>query len=402
MALTLLTSAVARAQDTAEQTEQQHDMSQMDMSPAGWMFMQDGTFNALFNHQGGPRGGDEMKAPNWWMGMLSRQLGAGQLTLNGMFSVDPLTAGKRGYRELFQAGEAVDGRPNVDHQHPHDVFMQVSATWRAALSDTTSVMLTAAPAGEPALGPVAYMHRASAAAIVFAPLGHHTFDSTHISFGVITAGLARGRWAAEASAFNGREPDADRWGFDLARLDSVSGRLWFRPTEEWTIQVSTGRLVHPEELEPGNVQRTTASTSWTRVGPDSMSAMTIGYGRNDEAGQQAMLAEFTRQRGSSMFSSRFEFVQIAHELLVDDTTASSTSVHANDLDPVAALTVGGLRRLGRWHGLETGVGVNVTGYAVPRDLRASHGAHPFSFQLFVQVRPRVAGMGPMWNMRMGE
>ena len=133
-----------------------------------------------------------------------------------------------------------------------------------------------------------------------------------------------------------------------------------------------------------------------------MSAMTIGYGRNDDAGQQAVLAEFTRQRGPNMFSSRFELVQIAHALLVDDTTASSTSAHADDLDPVAALTVGGIRRVGRRYGLETGVGVNLTGYVLPGDLRASHGTHPFSFQLFVQVRPRVAGMGPMWNMRMGE
>src|SRR3954466_6701597 len=122
LVLMLLTSAISRAQDTPDET---HDMSQMDMSsPAAWTFMQDGVFNGVFNHQGGPRGGTEVKGLDWWMGMLSRSFDAGQLTLTGMFSLDPATVGKRGYRELFQAGEAVDGRPNVDHQHPHDAFMQ--------------------------------------------------------------------------------------------------------------------------------------------------------------------------------------------------------------------------------------------------------------------------------------
>jgi hypothetical protein len=397
--LTLLTSAIVRAQDGDEQT---HDMSQMNMSHSTWTFMQDGVFNGLFNYQGGPRGGDQATAVNWWMGMLSRSVGKGQLTFTGMFSLDPATVGTRGYREIFQTGEAVDGRPNVDRQHPHDAFMQLSAAWRVPLSETTTVNVVAAPAGEPALGPVAYMHRASAAAIVFAPLSHHTFDATHISFGVISAGVARGRWAAEGSVFNGREPDQNRWDLDLGRLDSVSGRLWFRPTDEWTAQVSIGHLVQPEELERGNVIRTTASASWTRTRSDCLSAMTIGYGRNDRAGQQATFGEFTLQRGSNTVSSRLEFVQVDNELLIEDTTPLLTSATGEQLDLLGAVTIGATRRVGRWRGLESGIGVNVSGYAVPEALRATHGAHPISFQLFVQIRPRIGGMAPMWNMRMGE
>lgn len=399
IALALLTAAVVRAQDTQEPV---HDMSQMNMSNSGWMFMQDGVFDGVLNHQGSSRGGNQVTAVNWWMGMLSRPVGRGQLTLTGMFSLEPATVGTRGYREIFQAGEAVDGRPNVDHQHPHDAFMQLSAAWRVSVSDTMTAGVAAAPVGEPALGPVAFMHRASAAAIVFAPLGHHTLDATHVSFGVVTAGVTRGRWSAEASVFNGREPDQDRWDLDVDRLDSLSGRLWFRPTDEWAIQISSGHLVQPEELEPGNVIRTTASASWMRTQPESMSAMTVAYGRNDHAGQQAALGELTRQRGSYTLSSRLEFVQIENELLIDDTTPASTGEHANHLDVLGALTVGAIRRLGRWRGLESGVGVNVSAYAVPAPLRAAYGAHPFSAQLFVQIRPRVGGMGPMWNMRMGE
>ena len=399
VALTVFVAAGAEAQNAPDQP---HDMSHMHMSDSSWTFMQDGVFDGVLNHQGGPRGGSEVKGLTWWMGMLSRSFEPGRLTLTGMFSVDPATVGTDGYRELFQVGEAIDGRPNVDHQHPHDAFMQLSAAWRASLTDATTIVVAAAPAGEPALGPISFMHRASAAAILFAPLSHHTFDSTHISFGVITGGLTRGRWTAEGSVFNGREPDQDRWNLDFARLDSVSGRVWFRPTDEWAIQVSSGRLTAPEELEEGNVVRTTASVSWTRSASDAMSAVTAGYGRNDQAAQQAVFGEATRQRGATTLSARLEAVQIEDALLLDAAAPASADSRARDLHLVGELTLGALQRVGRWRGIEAGVGVNATAYAVPGAWRDAYGDHPFSAQVFVQIRPRIGGMGPMWNMRMGE
>ena len=133
-----------------------------------------------------------------------------------------------------------------------------------------------------------------------------------------------------------------------------------------------------------------------------MSALTVAYGRNDHAGQQAVFGELTRQRGAYTLSSRLEFVQVENELLIDDLTPPSTGEHAGHLDLLGALTVGAIRRVGRWRGVEGGFGVNVSAYAVPSALHGTYGAHPFSFQLFVQIRPRVGAMGPMWNMRMGD
>src|SRR5690349_19433201 len=181
-----------------------------------------------------------------------------------MLSLDPATVGQDGYREIFQAGEALDGRPLIDRQHPHDLFMQLAAIWRVPVTDAVGFTLAGGPAGEPALGPVAFMHRASAADNPTAPLGHHTFDSTHIAFGVVTAAVDRAPFVVEGSVFNGREPDQNRWDFDFGRLDSFSGRLWYRPNEEWELQASSGRLASPEELDPGHdVIRSTASASWT-------------------------------------------------------------------------------------------------------------------------------------------
>jgi hypothetical protein len=367
-------------------------------SRSEWTFSQDGVVYGLFNHQGGPRGGNEFKVPNWWMGMWSRPARKSELTLTTMLSLDPATVGERGYRELFQVGEAVDQHPLVDRQHPHDLFMQLAAVWRVPLTERTGFTIAGAPVGEPALGPVAFMHRPSAADLPSAPLGHHTFDSTHVAFGVVTAAIDRGPWTLEGSLFNGREPDQDRWDFDFGRMDSVSGRLSFKPTPNWDLQVSTGHLKDPEEVEPGNIQRSTASAAWMNQCGDGFEALTFGYGVNntDHGKRHAVFVEATRQSGMVSMFGRAELVQLETGLLLDAHVASA----AGRRDAVAALTVGGVRDLPRWRGFETGVGADVTFYTVPEILKATHGSHPVSFQLFVRMRPPVGPMGRMWNMRM--
>lgn len=351
----------------------------------GWQLMQDAAIFLEFNHQGSDRGGDEFVAPNWWMGMASRPLARGALTLTGMLSLDPATVGRDGYRELFQTGETLDGVPLRDRQHPHDLFMQLAAVWRVPLGASTGLTLAAAPAGEPSLGPTAFMHRASAADNPTAPLGHHTLDSTHVSFGVVTAAIDRGKWTIEGSVFNGREPDDNRWDFDFDRLDSVSGRVWFRPAPEWELQLSSGHLVTPEALEPGDIVRTTASIAWTRsTGPDVMAA-TAAYGRNDEdhGRRQALLLEAARQAGANTIYSRVEAIQIE---------GGST---------LAAFTAGGSRRVLAAGGVEAAFGADLTLHRTPDAGRLEYGAHPVSFHLFFRLRPRSA-MGRMWNMRMTQ
>ena len=203
---------------------------------------------------------------------------------------------------------------SIDHQHPHDLFMQLAASWRIPIAGSTGFTVAGGPAGEPALGPVAFMHRPSAADNLFAPLSHHVFDSTHISFGVVTAAVDHGPWIFEASAFNGREPDENRWDFDFGALDSVSGRVWFRPTASWEFQVSTGHLKDPEPLEPGNVQRTTTSGSWFRRDGDDYTAVTVAYGVNaeDHGRRHAVLGEVTKHFGLTSLYARTEVLQVEH------------------------------------------------------------------------------------------
>jgi hypothetical protein len=386
----------ARAQDVSPD-------HQMNMgSSGGWQVMQDGIVFAEVNHQGGPRGGTDVVAPNWWMGMASRETARGRLTLNAMFSLDPGTVGKEGYREIFQAGEALDGRPLIDRQHPHDLFMQLAAVWRVPVNDSTGFTIAGGPVGEPALGPVVFMHRASAADNPSVPLSHHTFDSTHVAFGVVTAAVDRGPFVIEASLFNGREPDENRWDFDFGRLDSFSGRLWYRPTDEWEFQASSGRLKKPEELEPGNIVRSTMSASWTQKSGTAIASVTAGYGRNDtdHGARNAAFVEGARHAGLNTFYGRFETLQVESTLLQTDLIATGES--AGVKSTVSVLTVGGVRDILSWRGVEGGIGADVSLYAVPDALQPVYSAHPVSFHVFFRLRPPSGSMGRMWNMRMSQ
>jgi hypothetical protein len=182
--------------------------------------------------------------------------------------------------------------------------------------------------------------------------------------------------------FNGREPDDNRWNFDFAKLDSFSGRVWIRPASEWELQFSSGRLVEPEELEPGNLVRTTASLSWTRMNGSDVSGFTVAYGRNDadHGSEQALLVEAARQAGVRAYYSRIETLQIESGV-------------------VTAFTGGVVWNVLRAFGLEGGLGGDATIHWTPESVRGEYGGHPKSFHVFFRIRPRSPA-GRMWNMRM--
>jgi hypothetical protein len=138
-----------------------------------WMLMLHGNLIAGFNHQGGPRGVNKAESQNWLMFMAERPAGGGQLMLRGMFSAEPWTAPRRGFPELFQTGETFKGRPIIDAQHPHDLFMELAAQFTLPISEQVTINLYGGPVGEPALGPIAFMHRPSAMENPAAVLGHH-------------------------------------------------------------------------------------------------------------------------------------------------------------------------------------------------------------------------------------
>jgi len=350
--------------------------------------MADAAAFATYNRQGGLRGDTDVGSQNWVMGMAHRRAGAGTLTLTGMMSLEPITVGGRGYAEIFQTGEAYQGLAVTDRQHPHDLFGRLSAGWRVPIG-RTALSLVAAPVGEAALGPVAFMHRASAADNPAAPLSHHVFDSTHIAHAVLLARVDRGPVSVEASAFRGREPDEHRFDLDLGAPDSWSARLWIRPAEGFTLQLSHGRLNEPEQLEPGDQQRTSASASWTRRNDRGFLAVTAAVGRvrRTFTRSHSLLIEGTRQvNGSSLFA-RIERHEVESEVLL-----FPQSVHVPHpgevIEPLGAYTGGAVRRLSDLGAWTLGVGGDVTLYRVPRLLAITHGRHPASVHLFLRLSRR--------------
>jgi hypothetical protein len=201
-----------------------------------------------------------------------------------MLSAEPVTMPENGYPLLLQTGESFHGERLHDRQHPHDLFMELAARYRQPIGGTLGIELYAAPVGEPAIGPAAFPHRFTSMGDPLAPLGHHWFDSTHITFGVVTAGVFNHMFKLEASWFNGHEPDEDRADFDFHQLDSVSARVSVSPTRDLSAQVSWARLDRPEDLEPDvSIRRVTASATWNRQLADEVSdvAVTAAVGQND-------------------------------------------------------------------------------------------------------------------------
>jgi len=387
--------AAPTSNDASHQTQHEH------VTPSGrWSIMQDGVVFLTLNDQPKPRGVKDFGSQNWWMGMASRAGGNGTLTLRGMLSLEPLTLGGDGYSEIFQTGETYRGQPLTNRQHPHEFVTQLVASWRRPLSSRTSVTLAGGPVGEATLGPVAFMHRLSAAENPFAPLGHHTFDSTHIAKGVIAARLDHGPIAIESSLFHGGEPDEDRWGIsDIGALDSWATRVWFQPDEHWAFQVSHGFLTKPEALELGNLRRTTASVSWLTESGARYTALTAGYGRNDkdlaDSFSDAFFVEATHRFSPYVVYSRLEAVDVETALLL----RAKPHMDGGHAEPstVGALTVGATRDLPQLGRFELAVGGDVTVHKVPAQLVTVYGARPVSFKVFFRLRPPVSSMGRMRN-----
>ncbi len=362
-----------------------------------WMYMLHGNLFLRYTNQDfsgkGIRGDSKVDAPDWLMFMGQRKVGEkGLFHFNTMFSLDAIT-GSNGYPLLFQSGEAYKGSPLVDRQHPHDLFSELSVSYAYALSKKADVFIYLACPGEPALGPVAFMHRPSALNNPDAPLSHHWTDATHISFGVATAGIRLGQFKLEGSSFTGREPNEKRFGFDKPRFDSWSGRLSYNPSANWALQASHGFINSPEELHPGeNVNRTTASAIYSLpVGSGATFNAIALWGMNkvkEHNAEHAALAEASLNKNKWAVHGRYEYVQKSvEELNLDESVYSST-----DVFPVNAFTAGlsyNILKIGK---ANLAAGGQYTIYKAGKKLDALYGKMPMAFEFYLRLYPGMMRM----------
>ena len=354
--------------------------------PGGWELMAHGAVFIDYNQQGGPRGVGKAESVNWGMLMEQHRLGCGTILFRQMFSAESLTSPHPGFPELFQTGETYHGEPLVDHQHPHNVFAELAAFYTLPLSEKVFWELYGGPSAEPALGPVTYIHRASAAELPLAPLGHHLQDSTHTSFGVVTTGFVIDRVKLEASAFNGREPNEQRWSIQLGALDSWSGRAFVAPARNWTAQYSLGRLEDPEALEPGSQWRQTASIEYNRVFDGGSWATSLVWGRVHKIATGADLNSYLVESTANFRNRNYVFTRF--ELVDKDELFPEATVPASYR--IGAYTVGGVRDLIQNKTWQMGLGADVTLYSKPGTLDDAYGNRPVSFQVFLRFRPGKA------------
>src|SRR5207245_8320972 len=312
----------------------------------GWRLMLHGEGFVQYDWQGGSRGSDQLGIVNWAMGAASRTLGGGQLQFRGMMSAEPWTIGSRGYPLLVQSGESYQGAPLHDRQHPHDLFMELAALYERPVARNLGLSLYLAPVGEPAVGPVAFPHRPSAADDPLAPISHHWQDGTHITFGVVTAGVFTREVKLEASWFNGREPDETRTNFDYTgrRLDSYCARLTVNPGSRWSLSTWYAYLKSPEGLNPDeSLHRLGAAALTTqRVGTRGTWSSGLIYGANDQVGPGPLASSVVLEStvdldGTNAFFGRAEYVRKNAAELVLPSVPPTTEYD------VGALALGYLR-----------------------------------------------------------
>jgi hypothetical protein len=355
------------------------------------MLMLHGAIFPRYTNVSTRRGDDRIDAPNWIMGMYSHPLGdSGQLGGRLMMSLDPLTEGGRGYPLLFQSGESWHDQPLHDRQHPHDLFDELSISYSQKLGGDLSGYAYFGYPGEPALGPPTFMHRLSAMDDPDAPLGHHWQDSTHVTFGVATAGLQWSRLGGvkiEGSVFTGREPDENRYDFDRPRFDSFSGRVSWNPTRNLALQVSHGYIKSPEALEPDlKRHRTTASIIYNQpLGKDSNWSNTFVWGQNHDTGEgktQSFLIESDYQRERDTLYARWERVEKSgHELVLNPPDETR-------IFPVSGYTIGYVRDLSHGDGIDIGLGSQFTINDRPDSLDRYYGGNlGYAFEFFLRIRP---------------
>jgi len=352
-----------------------------------WDVMAHGALFLTYNQQGGPRGAGKAESVNYLMFMEQHSLGKGTILFREMFSAESLTSPHPGFPLLFQTGETYHGQALVDHQHPHNVFAELALLYTRPLTERVSWEFYGGPVGEPALGPVTYIHRDSASENPAAPLSHHLQDSTHTSFGVVTTGIIIDRFRLEASAFNGREPEEKRYEIMPAALDSWSGRVSVAPSQNWTAQYSFGRLEHPEALEPGSEFRQTASVEYNRPIEEGNWATSVVWGRKRKLADDSVQNSYLLESTLNFWQKDYAYTRI--ELVDKDELFPQAPTHPSYR--IGAYTFGGVRDFIHSSNWQVGLGADLTFYSKPAALDPVYGDNPVSFHVFLRVRPGASG-----------
>ena len=346
-----------------------------------WMLMGHMTLLGVYDNQSGPRGDEKVFPAGMLMGIARRDFSdSDTVNFRAMLSPDPFM-GRSGYPSLLASGETANGVTHlIDRQHPHDLVMEMSGAYSHKFSGDDSAFLYFGYPGEPAMGPPAFMHRASGMDDPAAPITHHWLDSTHITFGVATAGFVHDDWKVEVSQFTGREPDQFRFNFDQPRFDSTAARISWNPDQHWSLQASWGHLNSPEQLDPTvDETRYTASAMYVNKFDDQSSiAATLAWGfksLSDGTKLNGILLEGEYKPSDPWTAfARFEWEE-----------NSELAPGTNAISRVSAFSLGGIHDWRIAEHWKLGIGGLYAFDFAPGALNAAYGSDPHGAMAFVRI-----------------
>ena len=379
----------AMAQD--HPTEHQHPVARP--RDAAWSWTADA--NAFYGYNYQQRKFADfwaMESQNWFMLAGDRTIGLGRLTVHGMLSLEPFTIEAQGSPQLYQTGESYQQVPLVNYQHQHDLLLELGVTYRIE-RPRVAFVFGANLVGSPALGPTAFMHRESARDNPQVPLTHHSLDATHVTPGVVRAGIETGPLTFEASLFRGEEPDENRLNVERPKLNSWSARIgWHRGG--WQAQVSGGHLHNPEWFEPYIVTRLTASIGFDNTIASRRLTATVAWGENREFNgffntDDSYLGEwdFRATRTTSLYGR----AEIVTKQIFGLGFHPKGYTHPHFYSHIDALTLGYIRDLPLVTWSRIGIGADVTLYRTSADLAEYYeGSH--SFHIFLRWRPAITSV----------
>jgi hypothetical protein len=359
------------------------------LTAGAWSLMLHGSAFAQYVRESGTRGNYQFGVVNWLMAEARRPALGGTLGLRVMASAEALTLTDQGYPQLLQVAQPYKGGMLANRMHPHEMVSEAAVTYEHVLTGDLHASLYLGAVGEPALGPVAYLHRPSAVNEPSAPLGHHYQDVTHESFGVLTAGLFTRTVRIEASLFNGAHGDEVRTNFEWqgARINATAVRFAVNPSAKWSVAASGAYL--PATQGPH------AHGPLRRLGISIMNVAPRGHG----AWSTTLIwgANVPTATGKALHSVLFETNLDLDSKNTIFGRAEYSGRTAEELDLVGSIDdeiavgrvgVGVARRVAVISGLTGWLGIRGSMARLPGQLEVFYGSRsPLGFTAYLQVRP---------------
>lgn len=368
------------------------------IAAGAWSVMLHGSAFAQYVRESGPRGNYQFGVVNWLMGEARRPALGGTLGLRVMTSAEPWTLTDQGYPQLLQVAQPYQGGTLADRMHPHELVSEAALTYEHAIGGGLRASLYLAGVGEPALGPVAYLHRPSAANEPSAPLGHHYQDVTHESFGVVTAGLFSRTVRVEASLFNGAHADEVRTNFEWkgARINATAFRVTVNPTAHWSIAASGGYLPATQGDHAHGALRRYAF-ALMNVAPRSDGAAwstAVIWGANVPADTRRALHSVLLETNLDVDSRNTVFGRAEYSARTAEELDLVGSV--SDELSVGRVGLGYARRIALFGGLAGWIGLRGNVSFLPAELEVFYGSRsPLGFTAYLQIRPPLMPSGDM-------